>query len=189
MVGYVVSEHGLIKDASGTVIGMAGSLRMNQPHGGRWRRISFNRRFADPIVIAQIATYAGKQPCHTRLRRVTREDFEVQIEEWDYLDRYHTTETINYLVIEQGRYTLEGNQVIQAGRRVINHLWKAVSFDSFGEPPLLFSHAQTYEGRAAVVTRQRNITKDGGEVRLQEEEANDDKHKQEEVGFIAIQPS
>lgn len=188
-VGYLAIEHGAIKDASSAVIGEAGSLLMGQTSGSRWRKVSLTKRYNDPIVIAQIATYNGSQPCHTRIRRVTREDFEIQIEEWDYLDQEHTSETINFIVFERGEHQLGGSHRIVAGRKNTDHRWKQVTIGSFGVAPILLSHSQTYDGSQAVVTRQRNITNNGGEIRLQEEEANDGTHVLEEVGYVAISRS
>ena len=188
-VGYLAVGHGPIKDASGVAIGEAGSLRIRQNDGKQWQRVAFSRRFDDPVVFPQVTTYAGDQPCHTRLRRVKREHFEVQIEEWDYLDQGHAAETVSYIVMERGSHTLAGNRRVQVGRERIDSQWKRVDFTGFSEAPLVFSHVQTFDGSEAVVTRQRKITRDGFDLCLQEEEANDGKHKKEDVGFLAILPS
>jgi hypothetical protein len=45
---------------------------------------------------------------------------------------------------------------------------------------------QTYHGSQAVVTRERNISESGFEVRLQEEEANDGVHANETIGYVAL---
>jgi hypothetical protein len=54
----------------------------------------------------QIVTYNGGHPVHIRLKDVTQNSFAFKLEEWEYLDEWHTTETMNFIVAEAGTYKL-----------------------------------------------------------------------------------
>lgn len=87
-------------------------------------------------------------------------------------------------------YTLENGKRLVAGvsQRVTNH-WKYVPFPiTFDAAPIILSQVTTNNDQAAVVTRQRNATMQGFELRLSEEEAADGVHNNESVSWIAIEP-
>ena len=56
----------------------------------------------------------------------------------------------------------------------------------FAEPPNLILTVQTYNGNQAISVRARNLTGDGFEAALFEEEALMDGHVIETVGYLAI---
>jgi hypothetical protein len=77
--------------------------------------------------------------------------------------------------------------VIGAGTVETNHDWTTVSVGAlFTASPVTLSHCQTYNGSQAVVTRERNVSELSFEVRLQEEEANDGRHANETIGYVAV---
>jgi hypothetical protein len=110
--------------------------------------------------------YNGAQPAHMRLRNVTSTGAQFQIEEWDYLDGAHLTETIGYVVVEQGVHHLPDNKSIQAGVIAANHGWVDVSYDDMGGSPVVFSQSQTDRGGQAVITRQREVLSNGFQLRI-----------------------
>jgi hypothetical protein len=141
-----------------------------------------------PVVVMNLNSRSGSQPCHIRLRNVQGRSFEFQIEEWDYLNQIHRKETISYLVVESGTHTLSGGTLLEADRIQTDHSWETVLFRSpFDASPVVFSQAQTENGAAAIVTRQRDIGPDGLEIRVQEEEAKNGLHKTETIGYIVIE--
>ena len=104
------------------------------------------------------------------------------------MDQKHIEENIGYLVIERRTHQLSDGRVLKAGVVDTDHNWASVSFElNFNSIPVVISHCQTYNGNQAVVTRQKEGTTEGFHVRLQEEEANDDAHKVEKIGYIAIE--
>ena len=140
------------------------------------------------IVVMQIMTFNGNQPCHVRVRNVLGKTFQFQIEEWDYLDQSHVVEQIGYLVIEGRRHQLPFGKVVEAGKLDLDHEWARVELGlPFSSSPVALSRCQTRAGGQAVVTRERDVSATGFEVRLQEEEANDDVHVTEVVGYLAIE--
>ena len=188
VVGYLGIDGGNLRDGLGNLIGEAGKVTVSQQGGEQWHTLSLQNTYSNPVVLMQLITFNGSQPAHTRLRNVGSSSFEYQIEEWDYLDQIHVAETIGYLVIEGRRHRMADGAVIEAGKIETNHDWATVSFGSiFTSSPVTLSHCQTYNGKQAVVTRQRNVSVSRFEVRLQEEEGNDGMHLNEIIGYVAVQ--
>jgi hypothetical protein len=187
-VGYIALVPGIIEDAVGNKIGEAGTLTVSQADGAQWHTVDLHKGYCNPVVVMQIMTFNGGNPCHTRVRNVTGNSFQFQIEEWDYLDQGHTGEQVGYLVIEARRHLLLFGKVVEAGMMDLNHAWATADLGlAFSSTPVVVSRCQTYAGGQAVVTRERNVTTSSFEVRLQEEEANDDVHVTEAVGYLAIE--
>ena len=136
------------------------------------------------------ASFNGGHPTTIRVRNVTENSFEFQMEEWDYLDGAHTTETIGYLVMEAGVYQLQDGTRVEVGAVDVNHNFTSVAFSqSFDTTPIVLTQIMTVNEGSAVVTRQRNASTTGFEVKVQEEEANDGAHASETIGYIAIEPT
>ena len=152
-----------------------------------WRSIQITRSYSDPVAIAPSLSYRGTNPASPRLRNVTAEGFDLAVEEWRYLDGAHLSESVGYVVTDVGEYNLNDGHQFCAGKTQSDHRWTSVSFSSsFSSAPIVFSNAQTRNGRQPVVTRHRNVSRSGMEVRLQEEEA-EGRHLKEDVGFLAIE--
>ena len=96
---------------------------------------------------------------------------------------------MGYLVLETGSHVLPDGTQIDVGVLQTGHSWANVFFSAtFAASPVTLSQSQTYIGEQAVITRQRNITNTGFEVRLQEEEGNDNWHFVETIGYVAVSP-
>jgi hypothetical protein len=136
----------------------------------------------------------GGDPSTVRVRNVTGSRFEFQIDEWDYKDGPHPTETVSYLVLEAGEHTLADGTRIKAGTVSADNTWKVVSFPSaFGTAPVVFSQTVTVNEGAAVCTRQKGVSASGFSVTLQEQEANgttssaNAAHAAETVAWVAVE--
>jgi hypothetical protein len=106
-----------------------------------------------------------------------------------YLDRKHTEETVSYLVVEAGEYTLSDGTTVEVGSVDSRASFTPVSFSrTFDGKPVVLSQSQTVNGGQSVVVRQQNVTTDGFEVKLQEEEAQGP-HAEESIGYVALDPS
>lgn len=188
-VSYGVFETGDIKDHTGKVIGETGSINKSS-NGLTWHSLSFNNAYENPVVTMQMSTYNGGHPSHVRLRNVTAQGFEYQIEEWDYLDQHHTTEALQYVVMEQGTHLLRYGAAAFGYTTNADNKWGDVvfplPFNTSGATPVVLSQTQTTNESDAVVTRHRNISAEQFSIRLQEEEASDRVHATETVGYIAI---
>jgi hypothetical protein len=169
--------------------GEVGSVTINQPDAGTWHTVNLINRYIDPVVIMQPASFNGGHPTTIRIRNVTEYSFEFQMDEWDYLDGAHTTETIGYLVMEAGVYQLQNGTRIDAGVVEADHNFvEQVFYQTFTTAPVVLTQVQSAFESAAVVTRQRAIDVDSFQVKVQEEEGNDGAHAPETVGYIAIEP-
>ena len=186
VVSYFAVKEGAIYNATGDIIGEAGKITRDQS-GSTWYIVNTQRNYTNPVVFAQILTYNGDHPSHIRLKNVQNNSFEMQIEEWDYLNEDHLTENIGYIVLESGNHELAFGKKMEVGTVDTNQYWKNIYFDQdFNEAPITISRCQTYNGNQAIVTRQDNVRIAGFSVRLQEEEGNDDTHAVETIGYMAV---
>jgi len=183
----VIAEHSEQTEGSES-IGETGRVTVAQRDPNEWHTIYLDNSYQNPVVLMQPVSSDGGDPVHARLRTVNSGSFEFQLEEWDYDDGWHTSETISYTVIEAGQYTLSDGTPIEVRTVWTDHTFTPVEFaQSFSTAPVVLTHSQTRNGRDAIVTRQQNISSSGVDVRVQEEEARGP-HVIERVGYVAIEP-
>ncbi len=176
--------------ATAQMPGEVGRTTFEQTTSDEWHTVGFERQYDDPVVVAQPLSYEGYHPCHTRVRNVGASGFDLQFEEWMYLDGNHRAENTNYLALESGTYSSDGTAV-EAGFARTNHEFSRASFDqTFDETPVVLAQSQTYEGSDPIVSRLRDVSPSGFDVLVQEEEGeeNGGYHFEETVGFVAIEP-
>ncbi|MFB6283651.1 MAG: S8 family peptidase, partial [Halobacteria archaeon] len=170
------------------VVGETGSVDVSAD--GEWQHIQLKNTYDDPVVVTSpFTTYNGSDPAHTRVRAVKKDSFQVQVEEWNYLNEKHVTESVNYMVVEKGEHRLKDGTEIEAGTAKLDHNWKTVRFNHGYEDPVVFSQPVTYNGGQSVITRHRNVDGDGVDIRLQEEEGNNGVHRTEKVDYVATEGS
>ena len=179
-----VAQQGQLSD-----IGEWGKVNVQQANPDDWDKVELKNSYSNPVVIVQPLSANGGDPATVRLRNVSSRSFELQIDEWDYLDGAHTQESVSYLVFESGRHQLSDGLEIKAGKTsASSNGWRTVTFGSaFSRTPVIFSQTQSLNETDAVVTRQSNPTSKGFRVRLQEQEASTGGHKSETVGYIAME--
>ncbi len=95
------------------LIGESGRLTLDH----NWTTVTLNNTYVDPVVVAGPSSGAGRHPLNVRIRNVSSNSFEIHLDEWEYLDAWHTKETVDYLVIESGEHTLTDGSVIVAGNQ------------------------------------------------------------------------
>lgn len=168
------------------IIGESGRIdSLNQ----QWTQITLQESYTNPVVIAGPPSLNGGHPSTVRIRNITNNSFEVRIDEWEYLDEWHTTESLGYLVVEEGTHTLTDGTVLQAGSSQSTNTWDSINFSTpFTDTPLLFAQTTSENEAAAVTERIRNVSTTGFQLRLQEEEAADQTHATEDLDWIAIAP-
>jgi len=157
-----------------------------------WQRIEFSKYFIDPVVVANSLSYNGVDPAILRIQNVDNLGFDIRIQEWDYLDGNHTSETVSYIIMERGSYTLEDGTMVEAGSFTTNNTtsFQTVNFkNSFGQTPVVITAVVSYNEIDAVLCRTVTNGTNGFEVRLQEQELNPKIHATEEVAYIAWEPS
>lgn len=144
--------------------------------------------FDDPIIVLGPPSRNGGDPSTTRLQNVTASGFEYFLDEWDYLDGPHMDESIGYLVMDQSQKEL-GGLAADSGQVLLDDQWIRVDFPQpFSTRPVVLTQVATFADTQAVTVRTRNVTGNGFEIRLQEEEAADGKHGTELVHWIAVEP-
>lgn len=173
--------------------GELGTVTHEQSTEDEWHGVGFERQHESPVVVSKPLSdsYSYSHPAHVRLSDVSSDGFDFRVEEWDYLDGHHRPETAHFLALPAGSYDVDG-LAADAGRVRANHKFAAFSFDrSFDQRPVVLTQSQTTVGSDPIVTRLRNVTSEGAEVRVQEEQGSeyDGYHHTETVGYIALEPT
>ncbi len=156
-----------------------------------WQFVPFTKAYLDPVVVAKPISLNGEQPAVIRINNVTPEGFEIRVQEWDYLDGYHAYETVGYMVMEAGHHVLTTGIHVEAGTIESNSVRKTVNFNAtFNQIPVLVSGVTTENETDAVTGRLDDVTLNGFDSMLQEEESHKNGHYADEtVSYIAWEPS
>ena len=157
-----------------------------------WKRVEFSETFQDPVVVARSLSCNEGDPAVARIRNVDANGFEIRVQEWDYLDGIHAEETVGYIVMEYGTHTLPDGTMVEAKRFETDRTssFGNVGFSrSFHLVPVVITAVSSYNERDAVTTRVRNISTNGFEIRMQEQELNAQFHDTETISYIAWEPS
>jgi len=168
----------------------SGVLTNSQPTASTWRTVTFSTTFtAPPVVVASPPTYGDTQGITVRVRNVTATGFEYQLDEWDYLDGVHASESLNYLALEPGVHQIGGLQW-QAGRvsGVTRTAQAATLASGFSAAPVVIAQVETTNNASAVVSRVQSVTTTGFNIKLQTQEATTSTLTGESVSFVAISP-
>ncbi len=160
-----------------------------------WTFIDAASGFANAVVIAGPPSYHNPHPGVARLRNVTDLGFEMRFQEWDYrrldfADTTHPKEDVPYVVLRPGRHLMTDGSVWEVGTFPIRgtNRWQSQLFtEPFAKVPHLFLTVQTANGASAISVRARNVTADGFEAALAEEEALNDGHPSETLGYLAVE--
>jgi hypothetical protein len=157
-----------------------------------WSRVTFSTPFVDPVVVAKPASDQDSDPVVIRIRHVDTTGFDIRLQEWGDQDGRHAGETVSYMVMEQGHYTLPDGTQVEAGHWATDRTsaFAAVSFSQpFQVVPVLLTAVTSFNGGDAVVTRNRHLSPTGFAVRMQEQERNAQRHTTETIAYIAWEPS
>lgn len=142
--------------------------------------------------MAKLVSYHDTDPCMVRVRNADSAGFDVCIQEWDYLDGIHGEETISYIAMERGSYTLSDGTMVEAGHFDIQNT-ESFTVSAFDRPfrmrPVVIASVASLNEEVAVSGRLRNITLENFEFAMQEQELNADDHAVETISYIAWEPS
>jgi len=166
---------------------IADQVTVSQPNSATWHAVAFDQAFGRvPTVVMGPPSYNGAQPTAVRVRNVTRSGFEFKIDEWDYLDGGHITETLAYLAVTPGVHDWNGMRVEAGQVDGVADGWSSVNYSgAFAGAPVVLSQQVSDNGAQTTTTRLRNSTASGFQLRVQAEEANGSS-PQEQVHYIAI---
>lgn len=153
-----------------------------------WDQVTFPTAFDEtPIVVIGPPSFNNAQQSTTRVRNVTQTGFEVQVDEWDYLDGGHPSETITYIAAKSGTHDLNGVTMIAGEISNVKQSWKTSNYSTtFSSTPVVLATQITDIEEDATVVRIRNTTTTNFQLRLQEQELNPNAHVNETVHFMAF---
>jgi len=168
-------------------IGEYDSLDLNH----QWQTILLDESYINPVVIVSDPTLNGSDPAAIRLRNVTQNTFQIRLQEPNYKDGNHTNESVSYLVIEAGDWTLADGTRISVGQHQSDQLtskgFDTIDLTGFDSTPTVLSQVQTFNGGDWVTTRTTGQSASEFQLALQEEEAlNQGGHVDEIIGWLAI---
>ncbi|MEM9203277.1 MAG: H-type lectin domain-containing protein [Actinomycetota bacterium] len=173
--------------AAGTPTLQTGVVTFAQSNSATWYSVTFDEAFDDaPIVVMGPISYAGTHPAMMRVRNVTTTGFEYQLDEWEYLDGGHITDSATWVAAAPGEHDLR-KMTGFATSIDLDHTWQSVSLGTgFDTAPVVFASVSSDNDAAATVIRMRNVGTTSVDLRLQEEEAGDDIHGAETVHVLAF---
>ena len=118
--------------------------------------ISFNYLYYQPVVVAYVMTRNNDESVEVRVVNVTAEGFDIFMEEPD--NGGHATETIGYIVVEEGEWEFPDGTVLKAGIVYTDQShqgpspydnWEEVTFRTpFIKKPVMLHSLNTYNNRA-----------------------------------------
>lgn len=179
--------------SSATTVGQVGQVT-NLTHAPQ--TIAFGRSYSNPVVIAQPPTYNGSHTSVVRITNVSSTGFTMFIDEAPNMDGAHTTETVNWIVLEAGNWQLADGTRLKVGKlntsatvgTSVANQWSQVNFSgAFPTSPVVMSQTQTNFDSYWVKTRQVNVGTTGFQVALEEDEAKTTSHGVETIGWVAIE--
>ena len=154
-----------------------------------WVTVTFETTFSQPVVIAGPPASTDAEPVLVRIRNINETSFEIRLQEWDYQDGTHTAETISYMVIEQGIYTLDNGSKIEAASFTGSSSYTSVSLQqTYDFTPVILTQVVTENEIDAVTGRINNINQYSFDFKLQEMETTKTAHIPETIGYIAWEP-
>ncbi|MEZ4605505.1 MAG: M66 family metalloprotease [Deinococcales bacterium] len=174
------------KNQTAMAIGEIGSIRFRQLTTTKWLRVNLLGSYENPVIIMGGLSYRDRAKTTIRLKNVRSSSFLFQIDEWDYLDGVHATEILSYMVLDAGVYELSNGHQLEAGVMSLNQTFQHLDFQQrYSSQPILLSQVQSYNDASAVIVRQQ-VSIEGADLRVQEEQANDDSHAFETVGYVVF---
>jgi hypothetical protein len=111
-----LNKYRALQSIEGDTIVEYGDVKTDQKSRKVWHTVEIQGMFNSPVVIMGTPSFNGGHPLTIRVKDVTRSSFKWQMQEWSYLDGPHTTETISYMIVEEGQHTLYDGTLIEAGK-------------------------------------------------------------------------
>ncbi|MTH96773.1 hypothetical protein [Roseibium sp. RKSG952] len=162
-------------------------------HG--WTSVNLSYSYENPVVVAFITTTNGNQIVETRIKDVADKGFSIKLQETSNHDGSHAIETVSYLVMEEGRHTLNDGSIVEAAtvetdkvqQNTLKEGYESVEFLGDMTNASVFTSSNTYNGSDWITTRVHNVDDGGFSVAMAEQEAKTDGHTDETIGWIAFE--
>lgn len=157
-----------------------------------WTTIELDFSYYNPVVFASVIGIAGTDPVTTEIRNITSTSFDVRVAEFAWNDGNHTSETLHYVVMEAGTYTIANGLKLHVGAVALeDDLNGSPDFETVGvdlQDYLLISQVQGKDKNETLDTRIRNKKTGTFEISLMVQEANRNKgdNIQAIVGYMAV---
>ncbi|MBM7069100.1 G8 domain-containing protein [Actibacterium sp. 188UL27-1] len=166
-----------------------GTENVVQKGPSQWHKVSFDEAIQNAVVVMGPISDENNQPAVARVRNVTSEGFEYQIDEWDYLDGKQIEVEISWIAGSEGTHEV-GGTTVQFGQTVADgKRQQQVSLDdkAFGGKPIVLAQVASDNDDKAVVARAGGVFSDSFEFRLQNQESKAGQaHANEDVHWMAI---
>jgi hypothetical protein len=157
-----------------------------------WQRIPLQGDFVNPVVVIASLEVFGDDAAVARLRQVSPDGFELQLQEWADTDGFAPLATVGYLVLERGVHVLADGTRIEAGQFDTNatDTWVEVSLTTaFAQTPVVFTTVSSFNGNQPVTGRLDQVQTTSFAFQLQEGEGYDGGHTRETVTYVAWEPA
>jgi hypothetical protein len=162
-----------------------------------WATVPFKNTFSLPVVIAGPPTANDAAQVLVRIRNISKTGFEIRLQEKDSPNGEHIPETISYMVIEKGTYTLDNGSKLEAGNFTGSNSYEQISLQLLYDfPPVILTQVITENGPDSVSGRIRNINQYSFEFKQQGIQETTDapipetisETISETIGYIAWEP-
>lgn len=155
-----------------------------------WRKVIFAHPYQQPIVVTGPVGMNDQAPVTVRLRNVTTTGFEIRLIPWPSQDTAHGTESVSYLVMEQGRHILADGSRVEAGSLSGSTGLSTVALhSSFTRTPVLLTAIASCNDAEAISGRVLPVAKTGFLYTFREQERNlATGHPRETVHYVAWEP-
>ncbi|BCX48620.1 hypothetical protein HAHE_25280 [Haloferula helveola] len=180
----------LVVEAGRTVLGNGLALEAGiGPVTSEGSPFTFSSPFSTtPVVLAEAITYNGTHGTETRAYNTSPAGFSVVLQDQESLRPHEKTENVAWMAIEPG-FLQDNFGRRQAGFFTgLTHQWKTYTFDKrMVVAPSFLATIQTLNGTDTAVLRYRNITDSQVELKLFEDQSQDDEvlhNLAETVGYF-----
>ena len=165
-----------------------GSATFAQESRDAWFASNFAAAMEDPVIILGPLTSNSADQAFGRLSDVTSDGFNMQIEEWDYLDGQHAVESVNWMALPSGTYTLGDGRQVTAAAVQTNQFGKAsIDLSGFDGDIAVFTSLGSHENDEAMVVRSRISSTDQVSIELNRQERQGGDFKAETVYVVAME--
>ena len=154
--------------------------------------IVLDHTFTDPVIFAHTLSFNNGDPSIPRITDIQGGEFSLKLQEPENLDGTHINESLSFLALEKGIWELSDGTIIEVGTTTTDATtksgWESITFNhDFANTPIVLTQVQTYNDPSFVRTRQNNISKNGFEVALEEQELNlNNTRGSETIAWMAI---
>lgn len=154
----------------------------------RWKIVQLPIEFpTTPLIFTQLTTTNESAPVIARLRNVSKNQFELKIQEETANSNERLGESVAWFALEPG--TQLGDYQLETAIENVGEVEKNINFQqSFAETPAFFTTMQTTFDKETAYPRNNNLTAAGVKVKIEEEESvdTDITHTAEEMAYLAI---